>query len=197
MKTRRYIILGIILILSSTNSLFAQSTGLYLNSSDFDSARTSFVKKEKLKYKFQVDNPFNGSDVKVVLGDSTFRFNKDSIFGYRDENKINYRFYHTKTYQILNPTEEILLYCITTNVDPKSNHFEFTYFFSINASASISPLTKFNLKRAFPNDSNFHELIDIYFNNDLDLLSYDSYYNKYKINRLYQLGKKIKCEKHY
>lgn len=190
MKTRRYIILGIILILSSTNFLFAQSTGLYLNSSDFDSARTSFVKKEKLKYKFQVDNPFNGSDVKVVLGDSTFRFNKDSIFGYRDENKINYRFYHTKTYQILNPTEEILLYCITSNVDPKSNHFDIKYFFSINASASISPLTKFNLKRAFPNDSNFHELIDIYFNNDLDLLSYDSYYNKYKINRLYQLAKK-------
>ncbi len=166
--------------------MFAQKTGLYLTHSDFERARIAFVKKENLKYKFRVDNLFNQSSVKVVVGDSTFKFHKDSIFGYRDNN-INYRFYNKKTYRIINPRERILLYSITTLVNPKGNQTTISYFFSVTSSSTIYPLTKLNLKKAFSNDSDFHELIDMYFNNDIDLLTYDSFYNQYKINRIYQI----------
>ncbi len=179
--------LGIILFLSLRNSTLAQKNGIYLTYSDFDSARIAFVKKENLKYKLRVDNLFNESIVKVVIGDSTFKFLKDSIFGYRDGDNVNYRFYNKITYRILNPKEGILLYSITTMVNPKGNQTATNYYFSLAASSAIYPLTKLNLKRAFHNDSNFHELIDMYFNTDSDLLAYDSFYNQYKINRIYQI----------
>ena len=139
-----------------------------------------------MKYKLRVDNLFNESIVKVFIGDSTFKFLKDSIFGYRDDN-VNYRFYNKKNYRILNPKEGILLYSITTIVNPKGNQTAINYYFSVAASSAIYPLTKLNLKRAFSNDSDFHELIDMYFNTDSDLLAYDSFYNQYKINRIYQI----------
>lgn len=192
MKTRSFILLGIILLLSLRNSTLAQNTGIYLTYSDFESARIAFVNKGYLEYKFRVDNPFNESIVKVVIGDSTFKFLKDSIFGYRDYNNVNYRFYNKKTYRILNPKEDILLYSITTIVNPKGKQTAINYYFSVTASSAIYPLTKLNLKRAFPNDSNFHELIDMYFNTDSDLLAYDSYYNQYKINRIYQIKQSLK-----
>jgi hypothetical protein len=187
MKKRSFILLGIILFLSLRNSTLAQKTGIYLTYSDFDSARIAFVKKGNLKYKLRVDNLFNESIVKVVIGDSTFKFLKDSIFGYRDDDNVNYRFYNKKTYRILNSHEGILLYSITTIVNPKGNQTATNYYFSVTASSAIYPLTKLNLKRAFPNDANFHELIDMYFNTDSDLLAYDSFYNQHKINRIYQI----------
>lgn len=187
MKTRSFILLGIILLLSLRNSTLAQKTGIYLTYSDFDSSRIAFVKKGNLKYKLRVDNLFNKSFVKVLIGDSSFVFQKDSIFGYRDDDNVNYRFFIKKTYRIINPTEGILLYSITDIVNPKGNQTAINYYFSVNANSSIYPLTKINLKRAFSNDSDFHELIDMYFNTDSDLLAYDCYYNQYKINRIYQI----------
>ena len=187
MKTRGFILLVIILLLSLRNSTLAQETGLYLTYSDFESSRTAFVKKGNLKYKLRVENLFNKSIVKVVIGDSTFKFLKDSIFGYQDDDKVNYRFYNKKIYRILNPKEGILLYSITTIVNPKGNQTAINYYFSVTASSAIYPLTKLNLKRAFLNDSNFHELIDVYFKTDSDLLTYDSFYNQFKINRIYQI----------
>lgn len=192
MKARSFILLGVILLLSLRNDALAQKTGIYLTHSDFDSARISIVKKENLKYKLSVDNLFNESIVKVVIGDSTFIFDKDSIFGYLDDENINYRFYNKKTYRIINPREGILLYSITTMINPKGNQTSINYYFSVTASSAIYPLTKLNLKRAFPNDSNFHELMDMYFNSDADLLAYDSFYNQYKINRIYQFKQSLK-----
>ncbi len=179
--------LEIILLLAIKNSTRAQTTGLYLTHTDFESVRIAFVKKENLKYKFRTNILFNKSCVKVIIGDSTFTFHKDSIFGYRDDDNVSYRFYNKKTYQIINPKEGILLYSITSIVNPKGNQTAINYFFSFNTSSAIYPLTKLNLKRAFSNDSNFHELIDMYFNTDADLLAYDSFYNQYKINRIYQI----------
>ena len=187
MKTKVFILLVIISLLSLRNTTLAQESGIYLTYSDFDSSRIAFVKKGNLKYKLRVDNLFNESIVKVVIGDCTFKFLKDSIFGYRDNDKVNYRFYNKKPYRILNPKKGILLYSITTIINPKGNQTDVNYYFSVNASSAIYPLTKLNLKRAFPNDSNFHELIDMYFNTDSDLLAYDSYYHQYKINRIYQI----------
>jgi hypothetical protein len=187
MKTRNFILVAIILLHSFRNSTLAQKTGLYLTYSDFISAKIAYVKKENLKYSFRVDNLFNASSVQVIIGDSSFTFRKDSIFGYRDYNNVNYRFYNKKTYRILNPTEDILLYSIISLVNPKENQTTTNYFFSIHASSGIYPLTKLNLKRAFYNDSTFHELIDIYFHSDKDLLSYDNFYHQYKINRIYKI----------
>ena len=192
MKTMRFILLGIILLLSLRNFTLAQKTGIYLTYSDFDSAKIAFVKKGNLKYKLRVDNLFNESIVKVVIGDSTYKFLKDSIFGYRDDDNVIYRFYYKKTYRILNPKEGILIYSISTIVDPKGNQTLINYYFSVTSSSAIYSLTKLNLKRAFPNDSNFHELIDMYFNADSDLLAYDSFYNQYKINRIYQINQSRK-----
>ncbi len=192
MKKRDFLLLVIILLLSVRDFTLAQKSGIYVTSSDFDSGRVSFVKKEKLKYKFQTDNLFNATYVKVVIGDSVFKFHKDSIFGYRDEYNVSYRFYHKRTYRIINPKDGILLYSFSAIINPKGHHSSVSYFFSVNNSSSIYPLTKLNLKRVFSNDSNFHELIDMYFHSDNDLIAYDSFYKQYKINRIYQIKQTLK-----
>ena len=192
MKTRNFILLGVILLFSLRNYTLAQSTGIYLTHKDFDNEIISFVKKENLKYKFRVDHIFDDSYVKIVIDDSCFIFKKDSIFGYRDYHSVNYRFYNKKTYRIINPREEILLYSITSIVNPKGNQTVVNYFFSINTDSPVYPLTKPNLKKAFYNDLNFHDLIDVYFRKDSDLLSYDVLNNQYTINSIYNLTKSEK-----
>jgi hypothetical protein len=180
MKTRSIILLEIILLFSLRNSTLAQKTTKFLSYSEFDSARIAFVKKGNLNHKLRVDNLFNEYIVKVLICDSTFKFLKDSIFGYRDDDRVNYRFYNKKTYRILISKEGNFLYSITTIVNKKENQKAINYYFSVAASSAIYPLTKLNLKRAFPKDSNFHELTDMYFNTNSDLIAYDSYHNKHK-----------------
>lgn len=182
--------LGVIILLLSfslNNFLFAQKEGIYLTNNAYDSCNISFSKKGNERYKFKLNEFFNSNTIKIIIGDSSFHLCKDSIWGYRDDENISYRLYNKKAYQIINPQEPILLYSTVTLVNSKGNQTTTNYFFSTSSGSAIFPLTKLNLKRAYPSYSNFHELIDMYFDNDLELTSYDTFYKIYKISRIYQL----------
>ncbi|MFX8542996.1 hypothetical protein ABTM06_20020, partial [Acinetobacter baumannii] len=58
------------------------------------------------------------------------------------------------------------------------------FFYSTSGEGVIVPLTIMNLKRSFPDDHLFHNLLDAQFNNDRDLSSYDGFEKMYKINHL-------------
>jgi hypothetical protein len=165
--------------------------GIYLTASDFSRNKLSLSAVDGKKYKLKLNKTFYKPTVKIIIGDSTFTVNKDSVFGYRDADNIIYRFSNKGIYKVINPKEDILLYSRNFLGGYKNSQTVVKYYFSANANSMVQPLTKWNLKNAFPRDSIFHELLDMYFSYDNDLTDYDSFYNLYKINRLFQFSQQL------
>lgn len=167
---------------------FAQKQGIFLTASQFDSSIVSFTPIDHQKYKLCADHFFNNDKISINIGKNKIKLHKDSVFGYCDNHHNCFRFYEQKTFQILNPTERILLYSYTKLVNKKGSFSETNYYFSVNAHQAIYLLTKVNLKNAFPQDIYFQQLIEFYFSSDNELLAYDNVYHQYKINLLFQLN---------
>ncbi len=59
------------------------------------------------------------------------------------------------------------------------------YFFSVGIDSDVKELTKVNLKEAFPENHEFHMLIDRTFKDDLDLKSYSKKSKSYELTTVY------------
>jgi hypothetical protein len=172
---------------------FAQSTmqGIYLSAGDFSNNKISFIPVQGKKYNLCLNEFFYKPTIIITIGDSTYTVNKDSVFGYRDNENNVYRFSEKNVYKLMNPKENILLYSRTFLGGYKNSQTVTKYYFSANANATVQPLTKWNLKNDFPNDSAFHELLDMKFNSDNDLSNYDLFYKMYKVNRVFQFSQQL------
>ena len=51
------------------------------------------------------------------------------------------------------------------------------------------PLTMENLKKAFPENHKFHDDLTAQFKNDKELMAYDSFHKKTKLNHLLEMSK--------
>ncbi len=60
------------------------------------------------------------------------------------------------------------------------------YFFTTASSDVLQPLTKDNVKKAFPENHAFHDALDATLKSDADLINYDTFHKMYKINWLLQ-----------
>jgi hypothetical protein len=179
-----------LLLFSWNAELIAQTAyeGVYLSANDFTNGKISFANNHPdNKYQLHLYEFFNTPSIKISIGDSVITLAKDSIFGYRDNKNTCYRFYKKAAFEILNPSEKILLYCNTSVAGtPRNSHLVTNYYFSVTAGSPIYPLTKENLKAVFGKDFHFHELIDMYFHYDNELTAYDSLNKIYFLNRIYE-----------
>lgn len=162
--------------------------GVYLSAKDFNEDRINYMPIEGKKYKLLHNHILWPGAIKVIIGDTAYLLRKDSVFGYRDNDNKVYRLYNNSSYEVLNPGEQVLLYADYVFGGYKNTQVLLRYYFSKNAGAPIQVLSKLNLKTAFPSDTVFHELLDIYFTTDKQLITYDRFYKVYKINRLYQIS---------
>ena len=62
---------------------------------------------------------------------------------------------------------------------------ETQYFFSAAPGSELQPLTIANLKRAFPDNDRFHQLLDMQFRHDQELVWYDDFSKVYKVKSIY------------
>ena len=182
------------LLIQGTSTSFTQNIeqGVYLSAKDFNNKKISYSPMPKKKYKMDLNDFFNNPTIKITIADSSYTFHKDSIFAYRDKENRIYRLYGRESYEILNPKEKILIYSHTSLGGNKNTQSIVKYYFSSSSEGKIQTLTKWNLKTSFPTDSVFHELLDMYFRTDDELMNYDSFYKIYKINRAYQFSKEEK-----
>jgi hypothetical protein len=183
----------------SRNDKFIDQTakeGVYLSSEDFVNGKISFSRNTTdNSYKFHLNDVSFRSPIKIVTANKVIKLNKDSIFGFRDQKNIFYRFYNKGTYKILNPTEKILLYSNTSIIgEPKNIHRVTNYFFSENANSPLYPLSKWNLKKVLSKDISFQILLDVYFPGDTDLTAYDRLNKRYLLDRVYELSKQAICK---
>jgi hypothetical protein len=92
----------------------------------------------------------------------------------------------SQSYKTLNNEGTVILYEYKHLAhSPKdAEQYAPTYFFTSKSSDVLQPLTKDNLKKAFPENHPFHDALDATINSDKDLTSYDSFHKMYKINWL-------------
>ncbi len=178
--------IGFIIALSFTTiSVLGQQSGIYLSAADFEAGKLAYAidcKTEKHKIRL---HEFLGKDYITVIHDKQpYNLKKKETFGYKDCSGTIYRLGIDKHYELMNPTEKILLYVIEIPAS-KGKYKQDYYYFSASAGGDIKELTLDNLKRAFPDNHKFHDALDAEFGSGNDLVLYDSFHKMYKVNRLY------------
>jgi len=183
--------LFIALLLLTGNSVFANlqsappatGRGIYTSLNDFMNHKISYETSTRI-----ILNEFTASKyVKVLDNGNTVKLAKKDLFGFRDNNNMDYRFYKNELYQILDATYFFIYthYASSTVVKGKGNEKKETLYFSVKGTDNLQPLTVENLKKAFPDNLKFHDLLDNV-RNDADLVKYDAYTKDIKVNYLYK-----------
>ena len=88
------------------------------------------------------------------------------------------------TYRVV-PADPLVLYTRERNV-PSGKRFAVVVdaFFSTSPTASVLPLTLESLKRAYPDNHKFHDLLALAFHSDAELLRYDEHHSEFLVARL-------------
>ena len=156
-KTNKHMktILSILSIALASTIALGQNSGVYLTASDFENGKLTYgidCAKEKHKIKL---HEFLGKDyITVIHNGQSNNLKKKEIFGYQDCDGTISRLGIDKHYQVINPSEKILLYKI--EIPPAKNQPKTTiYYFSNSASGEIQELTHANLKKHSPTITNF------------------------------------------
>lgn len=178
------------LIVLNAGRLLAQNNnfGVYYNYEDYKAGKVSLAGNCNSSDKIKLHHSFSCKYVDVVQDGKKYRFSKDSIFGYRDCKQNDYRFYkkRDKEYEIVE-NKSIVIYvadAAITSANGKAREFIKKYFFSTSITSPILPLTINNLKRAFPANIKFHNLLDMEFYSRTDVSVFDSTHKMYKVNFL-------------
>ena len=192
---KKLVLIMQLFIFGFSSVLVAQqgTQGVYLTADDFKSNKISYANNQSNeKYKLHLNEFFNSPTIKIIKGDKIIKLKKDSIFGYHDKNNQSIRFYNKEEYTIINSSDNILMY-IKSSVegDLKNRHLVTKYYFSVDANSPIYPLTKHNLKTSYYNNASFLKLMDVYFYNDNDLITYDYQSKSYNLNRIYTNSKLV------
>lgn len=91
-----------------------------------------------------------------------------------------------KGYTVMNNEGTITLFkYVHASHSPKdAGKYVPKYFFTTPSSDVLLPLTKDNVKKAFPENHPFHDAIDATIKSDDELIMYDTFHKMYKLNWL-------------
>lgn len=182
MKNKTFLM--IMLMLPTFSFVNAQNSGVYISADDFKNGTLTYgIDCAKEKHKIKLNEFLNKPYITVIHDGKSHKLQKNEIFGYRDCGDKFYRFVGNNHYNIINPSEEILLYKHDIPASKKQKAVTH-YFFSTTPGDGVKDLTLLNLKASFPDNHKFHDLLDAEFKTDDELASYDSFHKIYKINRL-------------
>lgn len=166
-------------------------SGVFLSSRNYLDAKLSYsFSCDSSEGKINLHHFFTKNYIEVILNGRTIKLNKDSIFGYRNCDSVDFRFYQNddNEYEILeNLYVTIYRTELKVKLSPSSKTFELvpTYFFSNGINGNILLLNVSNLKMAFPNNTKFHNLLEMESNDNNIAFGYDSVHHMYRVNYLF------------
>ncbi|MCW3083611.1 MAG: hypothetical protein JWP12_977 [Bacteroidetes bacterium] len=168
--------------------LFAQS-GMYMNATDYTNNKLSYeINCDSSAGKIKLNHFLAKNYVDVICGNKKTQLKKDSIFGYRACDGKTYRFFKNNDQEFLIvENRTIVIYIADVPVvssTGKTTQLVPHYFFSTTLSSEIYPLTLINLKKAFPGNIKFHDLLDVEFNDLKNSSAYDAVHKMYRVNYL-------------
>lgn len=177
---RKYIAIPLLVLVTS----FAYSQGIYRTLEDYNKGVLTYQKQGDEKYRLRADMLFSRDKVEIKKGERDMRLNKSEIFGYRDENGQDYRFFNNERYKIIDRGMFVLYSREENKVRGKEKTRETVYYFSDKAGAPLAELNRYNLKKAYPRNREFHDLLDMAFQSDRELLQYDKFNGEYRLERV-------------
>lgn len=171
------------------HSLFVQAnkSGLYKTATDYVKGELSFeVDCKTEKHKIKLHNFNNKPFIDIIHNNQKYTFLKSELFGFRDCEGKDWRFFENKEYQLMEngPLAIYKKIEIVSEPNKKGLHEKVVYFFSTGITEKLLLLTILNLKRATPQNHIFHDKLDGQFRSDEELAMYDSFHQKFKVNHL-------------
>lgn len=185
---RIILIIFIGLFIAKPFSGFSQkdSSGIYFTVNDYLNHKLAFVINCKnQKHKIKADMIFHQKEISIKHNDSTYNYPKDSVYGIRYCDGSVVRIFMNSEFPLINTGESIMIYKVETGSGMKNNPVVINYYFSKDAASEIQKLTINNLKMAFQNNHKFHDLIDMEFHSDNELIKYDAFHKITRINKIY------------
>ncbi len=163
-------------------------SGIYLTASDYSQNKLDYANPCGEMHKIKLHDFLGKKHITVKHNDSTFVLSKDSIYGFRDCEGREFRFYksYSEEYKILE-NKTLCIYAVEVS-QPSLNGKGFTivleYYFSVKPDGSIYELTTNNIKNVFPGDHSLHDRLDQYFPNDVGINEYDYRHEMYRVNHI-------------
>ena len=193
MKAVSIVVAFITTAVFSTTAAFAstpgRTSGIYLTAADYTERRPSFEGDCKTpSHKIELHNIVHKPYIEIMHGTATRKYAKSDLFGFRACDGREYRFVDIREYEILE-SRQISIYTIQVPAREskdlaRDRPATRLYFFSEGPAGEVLPLTRNNLRRAFPDNHAFHDAIDQMFHSDAELPQYDDFHKMFKINRL-------------
>lgn len=178
------------MLLSATSYAQVDKSGIYLNLVDYQKQKLTYeINCNNEKHKIKLNEFFNKPYITVVHDGKKYTHQKKDIYGFRDCNNKVYRFFGNDEYQ-LEESSGIVIYSKTRN-ETQNKGFTVVkdYYFSSSPGGEIGRLTIGNIKRAFPDNHKFHDMLDVNFKNG-DASLYDDFHKMFKVNHLLQMSLK-------
>ncbi|HMG15841.1 MAG TPA: hypothetical protein VK590_10355 [Saprospiraceae bacterium] len=176
----------LIILFNQISNAFPQS-GIYKSWQDYKNAKISnSINCKSSSDNIKLNHIISTSYIEISQSGKSIRFKKDSIFGYKDCNQKDFRFYKRKEYEILESKSLIIYSTYTRDYSSTGKTFllKSEYFFSVDLNAPVLSLSLLNLKKATLENLKFHDSLDIEFGNGSPLNSIDNKQNMFKINSL-------------
>ena len=167
------------------------TSGIYITVKDYQNNR--LIEEAACtndKEKFERRDFLSRPTFSVINKGKKLTYQKKDIYAYRDcENKI-WRFYNNKEYQIIE-MKGIFIYALRKVVlNGATIEKDAVYYFSNGPDGEIKELSIDNLKKIYPKNQTFHNMLDAEFTADKAIHSYDFEHKMYKVNYLFLQSKK-------
>jgi len=122
-------------------SVAQHATGIYLSASDYLNGKLSYTSSKKIKLKTFFFKPY----LVIYTDDSKTKLYKDSIFGYRDADKNDFRFNkgEERVYRIVENKSNVIYIADVPMLNAKGNSIQLVpkFFFSNTLTSAILPST--------------------------------------------------------
>lgn len=190
MKNRISMAIMSLLLFSVTGFAQKDRSGIYMNLTDYQNHKLNYeIDCNKEKHKIKLNEFFNKPYITVVHEGKKYTHQKNDIYGFRDCDNKNFRFFKNAEYQV-EESDKIIIYSKERN-ETQGKGFKIVqeYYFSSTPGSEIMPLTVANLKNTFPDNHKFHDMLDENFK-DGDAAAYDNFHKMFKVNHLYQMSLK-------
>ena len=177
------------LLRNAAGTLAPASAGVYATAADFDQGRLASVVACESDERPIARNAFSRTPVVEMPASNgagaSIRYTKADVFGFRACDGSDVRFVGAESYRIQRAAPLVLYERERrVSVGRGGSRLVYDHFFSTSAADSVRPLTLLALKEAYPANHRFHDLLDLAFRSDDELMRYDDFHHEYRVARI-------------
>jgi len=160
-----------------------RQSGVYVTSADFDAGRLTDALECQSDSRSVDRDAFSETAVVAMPGAyQAGQYAKADIFGFRACDGTDVRFVRGANYRVVR-AQPLYLYEheYRISMGKRGSRLVTDYAFSTTAADSVRPLTMNALKQAYPENHRFHDLLELAFHNNDELVRYDDFHHEYRV----------------